>query len=63
MEIPGPRLNDEYGMQSMSGGLPNRPDITWHYLALAYTVTLISVLGRRMIIMGTTGWRRGIEGR
>ena len=32
---------------------------TWHWP----TVTLISVLGRRMITMGTTGWRRGTEGR
>ena len=32
-------------------------------LQLISTVTLISVLGRRMIIMGTTGWRSGTEGR
>ena len=34
VEIPGPRLNDEYGMQSMSGGLPNRHR---YYLALLDT--------------------------
>ena len=27
------------------------------------TGTLISVVGRRMIILGTTGWRRCTEGR
>ena len=27
------------------------------------TGTLISVVGRRMIILGTTGWRRSTEGR
>ena len=27
------------------------------------TGTLISVVGRRMIILGTTGWKRSTEGR
>ena len=32
---------------------------TWQWLP----GTLISVVGRRMIILGTTGWRRSTEGR